>query len=51
MDFNLSLFDKFILNHKQDLIKDDWNDIFEKYDLSIDMIRIIQNKLNWGKNR
>lgn len=45
----LSSFDQFILKHQLELTKDDWKEISEKYELCIDMIRVLQNKLDWEK--
>src|SRR5436190_19854332 len=40
-------FDNFIIKHQLELTIDDWNDISRKYELSIDMMRMFQNKINW----
>lgn len=45
----ISLIDKFIMRHQYELTKEDWSELSEKYDLSIVMLRLNQNKLNWEK--
>lgn len=42
-------FDLFIIRSQNNLTKDDWNVISEKYKLSNDMMRLFQNQLNWRK--
>ena len=44
-----SSFDTFIIRHQFELKQEDWDDISEKYELSIEMIRLFQNKINWRK--
>lgn len=46
---NYNSFDLFIIRNQNQLNKNDWDDISEKYELNIDMMRLFQNKLNWAK--
>lgn len=45
----LSLFDQFILKYQLELNKVECNEISEKYVLSVDLIRVLQNEFNWER--
>ena len=42
-----SEFDNFIIRHQNELSADEWRDISKKYELSVEMMRLFQNKIFW----
>ena len=44
---DFSSFDNYIIRHQLEFSSDEWNDISKKYELSVHMMRLFQNRLNW----
>lgn len=42
-----SAFDLFIIQHQNELKQEHWDNLSRNYELSENMIRLFQNKLNW----